>query len=331
MLQLDNRTPFAANMTLFPDQQGVETLYLVVKARFKIGEQWVLADKQLPPTAEDEYWGEPEKSSLKQASDYHIGKPATDILMTGNACSLNSEPVKQLDVSLSVGQVNKTIRVFGDRQWQDGRITPPIPFQTMPMIYERAYGGVHVIDGQVDSLEEKNPVGCGYAGKRSAAEMDGMALPNLEDPGSLIQQYTDKPEPGCFAMSSASWQPRLAYVGTYDDAWQEQRAPYLPDDFDLRFFNMAHKNLIYPGYLRGGEAVHIAGMHPAGNLSFNLPRINLVSCVSMQNKDEKSPLFNLETLMIEPNELKLSMVWRASMVCDKSTLKINNVNVSLSR
>ncbi|VAW59392.1 hypothetical protein MNBD_GAMMA11-1108, partial [hydrothermal vent metagenome] len=83
MLQLKNNTPFAADMALFPDEHGIDTLYLIVKASFKIGQQWTLADKQLPPVAIDEYWGEPEKSSLKSVSDFHIGKPTTDILMQG--------------------------------------------------------------------------------------------------------------------------------------------------------------------------------------------------------------------------------------------------------
>ena len=330
MLQLNNSTPFAADMALFPDEQGIDTLYLIVKASFKIGQQWVLADKQVPPVEIDEYWGEPENSSLKYASDYHTGKPTTDILMVGSACPPNGEAVKQLDVSLSVGPVRKTIRVFGHREWLDGRVTEPQPFQTMPVVYERAFGGVHEVEGQVASLESRNPVGCGYAGKRSVEEMNGMPLPNLEDPDNLICQYTDQPQPSCFAPHSPNWLPRQAHAGTYDEAWQQQRAPYLPFDFNKQFFNMAHSDLVCPGYLRGGEAVHITNMHSAGDLQFNLPQINLVSRVSL-DKGEQNPSFNLETLIIEPNDLNLRMVWRAAMKCDKKVLKINEINIALSR
>ena len=330
MLQLNNSTPFAADMALFPNEQGVDTLYLIVKASFKIGKQWVLAEEQTPPTKADEYWGEPDDSSIKYASDFHTGKPATDIVMVGNALSQDAQPVSQLDVNLSVGQVSKTVRVFGDRVWNEGRITAPKPFHTMPLIYEKAYGGKYYQDEQLHSIEEKNPVGCGYPGKRSVSEMNGLLLPNLEDPKDLINQYTDQPQPACFAFSAAGWQPRLSYAGTYDEAWETQRAPYLPNDFDSRFLNMAHENLIYPGYLQGGEAVNISNMHAAGNMQFNLPLINLVSQVKVLDKLE-SPKFKLETLLLEPNQLQLSMVWRAALPCDKKLMKISEASVALAR
>jgi len=329
MLQLKNSTPFATDMTLFPNEQGVDTLYLIVKASFKIGKQWMLADEQTPPTKADEYWGEPEDSSIKNASDFHTGKPVTDIVMIGSAFSQGGQPVNQLDVSLSVGQVSKTVRVFGDRVWNEGRITAPQSFHTMPLIYEKAYGGKYFENEQLLSIEEKNPVGCGYAGKRNVSEMNGVALPNLEDPQNLISQFTDQPQPACFAFSSAGWQPRLSYAGTYDEVWETQRAPYLPEDFNSRFLNMAHENLIYPGYLQGGEAVNISNMHTSGNMQFNLPRINLVSQVRVQDKLE-SPLFNLETLLLDPNQLQLSMVWRAALPCDKKLLKISEASIALS-
>ncbi|VAW71532.1 hypothetical protein MNBD_GAMMA10-703 [hydrothermal vent metagenome] len=330
MLQLKNGTPFASSIALFPDEQGTDSLYLMVKASFNIGSSWTLADKQLAPIAADEYWGEPDKSSLKSASDFHTGKPATDIIMLGSAHAPDNEPVRQLDVSLQVGQVNKTVRVFGDRQWMNGRITAPEPFQTMPMVYERAYGGVYAVDGQIISQEDRNPVGNGFAGQRTQDEMNGMALPNLEDPASLIRQYTDQPAPSCFALSSPGWLPRRSHAGTYDIEWEQQRAPYLPVDYNSRFLNMAHSDLIYPGYISGGEQVMIRHMHPAGDLQFTLPRINLASTV-LFGEQELSTAFNLETLIIEPEQMKLSMLWRSSVSCDKKILKIRQIEVALSR
>jgi hypothetical protein len=329
MLQLKNSTPFAANMALFPNEQGVDTLYLMVKASFKIGSKWVLADEQIPPVEADEYWGEPNESSLKYASDYHIGKPATDIVMLGNAYAPNATPVKQLDVSLEVGKVNKTVRVFGNRVWKNGSIAAAEPFQTMPMIYEKAFGGSHITD-EVNLIDEKNPVGSGYVGKRSVSEMNNIALPNLEDPAMLIQKISDQPEPACFAFSSPTWKPRVNFVGTYDKTWQTQRAPYLPEDFNRRFLNMAHRSLIYPGYLEGGEQVRITNMHSSGDMQFYLPRVNIVSEVEVSNQ-LANPAFTLETLLIEPNQLQLSMVWRAALQCDKQTLKIKDISISLSR
>ncbi len=329
MLQLNNKTPFAASMALFPDPRGIDTIYLIVKANFNIGPKWTLLDEQLPPIEADVYWGEPESSSIKYASDFHTGKPNTDIIMTGLACAPNQQTVSQLDVGLSVGRVNKTVRVYGDRQWCNGLISDPAPFQTMPLVYEKSFGGMHLVDGEVDSADARNPLGCGFAGNRSAKQMHGVPLPNLEDPRDLIREHSQTPEPACFGYCSPAWEPRVNYAGTYDENWQTQRAPYLPEDFDSRFFNMAHPELVYPGYLQGGEVASITGMHPVGELNFELPKVKLSSRFKMEEQLNSAD-FNLETLHIEPNLLQLSMTWRAAYPCDKKSLKIEEIHVSLS-
>lgn len=330
MLQLKNNSPFAATMALFPNVHGVDTLYVIVKATFNIGNKWTLAEKQLPPIAEDAYWTEPVKSSLKAASDLHIGKLATDIIVTGDACAPEGKQANQLDVQVMVGQVRKSIRVFGDRQWQNGGIAHPIPFQTMPMVYEKAFGGVDEENGVIVSADMRNPVGAGYAGRKKARELNGTPLPNLENPAQLIQDIKDMPTPACFSYISPGWQPRANFAGTYDEQWQKNRAPYLPDDFDMRFFNAAHPDLTYTGFVTGGEPVRISGMHPKGDLQFNIPHVRLAAKVNVKNRIE-TPVFDMETLIIEPNHLQLSMVWKAALRCDKKSLKISEVTINLSR
>ncbi|MCP4431526.1 MAG: DUF2169 domain-containing protein, partial [Gammaproteobacteria bacterium] len=49
MLQLNNKTPFAATMVLLPDQKGIDTLFVMVKASFNIGPNWTLLTAQIPP------------------------------------------------------------------------------------------------------------------------------------------------------------------------------------------------------------------------------------------------------------------------------------------
>ncbi len=331
MLQLKNNTPFESSLALFPNSQGIDTLYIIVKATFNIGQKWTLADEQKPPQAEDEYWGDdPASSSIKAASDMHIGKPATDIIMTGHAWAPEGRQLSQMDVSLSVGNVNKTVRVFGDRQWNDGAVSRPVPFTSIPLIYEKAFGGLHVQDGNIISGEARNPVGCGYSGKRKAKEMEGQPLPNLEDPRQLIQNTGDIVTPAGFSAISPNWQPRLTYAGTYDENWQKTQAPYLPLDFDQRFFNMAHPDLIYPEFIKGGEPVRIEGAHQAGTIQFNIPFVGLTTVVAIKKRNEH-PMFNLETVLIETDPMLLSMTYRAALPCDKETLKIREVVVNLSR
>ncbi len=330
MLQLKNHTPFSAAFALFPNAQGIDTLYTMVKATFKIGPQWTLAEKQPEPQQADEYWDKPETSSLRSASDYHIGKAGTDILMSGYACAPEERPVRSLDVHLGVGSISKTLRIFGDRYWNRGLITNPEPFTKMPMVYERAFGGTDIHNGAIRSSETRNPVGCGYAGEKSVLDMDGAPLPNIECPDELITRYSDRPTPAGVAPVPPFWFPRAQHAGTYDEQWQQTRAPYLPDDFNLRFLNVAHRDLIYPGFLQGGEPVSILGMHPAGTLQFNLPYVKLRNKLTVAGV-EKTRDFMLETLTLDPNQLQVSMTWRSAYECDKHALKVSQIFVSLTR
>lgn len=329
MLQIKNNTPFSAEISLLPNEQGIDTLYIITKATFKIGDKWTLTDKQPPPTKADEFWGEPDSSSIKIPSDYHLGKVSTDIIMIGNAFSPNGQPVTQLDVNLRVSQCEKTIRVFGDRQWNNGVISHAAPFQSMPMVYERAYGGVHQSENGFDS-EKCNPVGLGFVGKRNRSELNGFPLPNLEDPLHLISSQRDTPKPVCFGANAGHWNPRASYAGTYDDNWLTTRAPYLPVDFDKRFFNVAMPELIFPQFLVGGEEVEISNMHTKGNLKFSLPFISFTAQVDIAG-EVKKPTFNLETLILAPNDLTITMVWRAAVNCNKKVSKIVDVKLNLTR
>lgn len=330
MLQLKNNTRFAASMVVFPNEQAIDTLYVMVKASFNVGRGLTLADEQPTPQQTDVYWTEPNKSSLKYASDMHIGKPSTDIVMIGHACAPKKNEVTELDVSVTVGAVQKTIRVYGDRVWRDGGITRPTPFKTMPVVYERAYGGVQVVDGEEADAEARNPVGRGFVGSRKADDLNNVPLPNLEDPAQLIRDPRDRPAPAGFGYYAPNWQPRAGFAGTYDDAWRKARAPYLPLDFNSRFLNMAHPDLICPNYLQGGEPVTITHMHPNGPLQFDLPQVKLVTRVKIAGETELPP-FHLETVILEPNEFKASLVWRAALPCDKRALKISEVAIATSR
>lgn len=250
--------------------------------------------------------------------------------MMGNAYAPPGREVQQLDVNLALGNIKKTVRVIGDREWRDGCITQPKPFQSMPMVYERAFGGVHIVDDEIQTAELRNLIGTGFAGKRKGKEMNGISLPNLEAPANLIKDIKDQPEPACYGFCASNWQPRVAYAGTYDEAWQQNRAPYLPTDYDSRFLSMAHRELIYPGYIQGGEPVKIMSMHKSGNLQFKLPHVKLAAMVNLAGQ-EKRLVFQMETLIIEPNQLQLSMVWKAALPCDKNAQKIEKVNIALSR
>ncbi len=336
MLQLKNTTPFAAQISVLPDPQGVDTLYVAIKATFSLKPRVEVAPKQVPLRMSDEYWGEPGASSLKYAADVHLLKPSTDIALVGQAWAPDGRSVTQLDVSLAVGDHKKTLRVFGERKWRSSlglfglRPSSPAPFRSMPLVYERACGGAHVIAGSRPRayFEARNPVGQGFAGKRRRGEIRKTRVPNIEDPKQLKRKPGARPTPAGFGFIAASWEPRRSFAGTYDAAWLESRAPYLPKDFDARYFHAAHPDLVAQKYLSGGEPVEAVHVAPDGPLRFKLPVCELDATVRVAGKTE-NPRLNLETVLIESDDSRLTMLWRGATSCDKATLKVEEVGIAM--
>jgi len=92
---------------------------------------------------------------------------------------------------------------------------------------------------------------------------------------------------------------------------------------------MAHADLVYPGFLKGGERVRVTGMHPNQDLYFDIPLVKLGSSLTVRGRTE-TPRFDIETVIIEPIELRFSMVWKAALRCDKKALSITDIAVTLA-
>jgi len=328
VLQLQNDTEFNPAFSIFANEQCVDCLYIIIRATFDLGSTLTLAKEQLPPQEEMIYWGDPLNSSIKYAGNYHTPKLSTDVVLIGHGWAPDGNDVEQFDVSLSVAEKHKVLRLFGNRYWQNGAITTPEPFQSIPIVYELAYGGSHIIEGENGEIlvDERNPIGLGFRGKRSESELNGLPLPNIEDPDQLLVNVGDESAPVGFGYISPAWIPRKTYAGTYDDAWQKTRAPYLPEDYNPRFMNSAHPDFIFDRYLLGGEDVFLHNLHQQGPLNFKLPQYSLICEVMFQTRIEQPPV-NLETVLIEPDDNRVSLVWRAEVPCDKEALSIYEIKI----
>jgi hypothetical protein len=102
----------------------------------------------------------------------------------------------------------------------------------------------------------------------------------------------------------------------------------LPIDFDRRFFNTAPPELTFDRYLQGGEPVQVLGACKQGALRFDLPRCRIQAQVKIGGS-KQSPPFHLETVLIEPDENRLSLTWRAELDCDKRALKVEQVTIGV--
>lgn len=331
MLQVLNTTPYPATLAVFPSPSGVECAYAAVKISYDLttGVPQVAASQAMFLGA-DVYWGDPASSSLRAAADLTLLKPSTDVLLIGRAVA-PAGPVQSMEVAVRVGTLSRRLRVFGERVWQrEGggwRPTAPKPFERLPLRWELAFGGQsRAHPDHPPEADLRNPVGRGFVASWDTDPV-GVPLPCIEDPEALLCHPHERPEPAGMAPVTAAWLGRARHAGTYDAAWQKSRAPYLPLDFDPRFFQVAPPALIAPQRLVGGETVELQGMTGGGRAGFALPRPDLHMAFDFAGRHiAAEPL--LDTVLIEPDMARLQMVWRAELAVDKHLLKLRALHVS---
>jgi len=167
----------------------------------------------------------------------------------------------------------------------------------------------------------RNPVGTGFALSESGIE--GLRLPNIEYPDQLVTTWRDQPAPAALGPVCGHWQPRLGFAGTYDEAWQKDRFPLLPADFDDRHYQCAPADQQAPQFLVGGEPVALVHLTPGGQLQFELPRVvlGLETCFSdgVRLLHERP---RLNTVILEPDIPRVSLVWHSALPCHPRVYKL---------
>lgn len=334
-MELINNTVFSADRYVLQDAQGRDELVVVVKASFIAdgSGKFEIAEKQRPVFAADECFGAPGESSIRHECDYIPPKPSTDVVLIGNAYAPKGQ-ARECDVSLAVAATKKTCRVFGERRWEKSlgmwHMSSPQHFDVMPLTYERAFGGR---DESAESaahheVEARNPVGCGLKAAKSALE--NLTLPNIEHAPSLIKRIQDRPSPAGFGFIGRHWHPRRPLAGTYDEAWERSRAPLLPLDFDPRYFNGAHPDLVAAKHFVGGESVEVVNATPDGLWRCVLPRISLDFVAVKYNDDPVKLDPKFDTVVIEPEERRITLIFRARLSVYKELTKYGLVRIKLN-
>lgn len=334
MYELVNKTRFVAILLPTMELDGGEAIMIIVKGTFIIlhDGRLQLADDQVPLTLADEYNDDPNSSSLRYASDLVPEKRGTDVVLNGKAYAPKGK-AKVVDVTLEAGPLKKTVRVFGDRRWSKLlgmlSISSPVPFSSMPLSYERAFGGLDNTHKNKTkwAAEKRNPVGTGLIFNKAREDLSEVPLPNLEDPSVIISSYRDRPKPAGFGFIAPSWTPRLEYAGTYDDAWTESRCPLLPLDFDPRFYNSAHPDLISTKFFHGGETIRLTNASKKETFIFNLPNVEVNAAFYIDGIINEQ-LCDLDTVIIEPHTERLILTWRTKVRCHKRLKYVTGAKVT---
>jgi hypothetical protein len=334
-MDLVNGTRMVAGFNVALEPSGRELLVVVIKGTFvlpRAGEALRLHDEQLPLVMADTFTGEPGQSAPLQEIDFAARKGQCDVLLTGSAHAPGGIPVTRMQVGLSVGPMRKTIDVVGPRVWQAGltgiRPSEPQPFQKLPISYDVAFGGTDQAsdDPQEHDAYLRNPVGCGFRKQLKSEWLNGLPLPLTEAPGEPVSWPNEAYRPMAFGPVGRGWQQRLCFAGTYDQNWLDNDFPFLPKDFDERYYQAAPLDQQLP-LPRQPLDVALVNLTPDGLRQFTLPNFEAPVHVFTKQGEREDSLAQLDTIVFEPDEERFTLTWRVTRPLKKSIHEIAQVMV----
>ncbi|KRB24765.1 DUF2169 domain-containing protein [Rhizobacter sp. Root16D2] len=311
-----NESGMPAQWTMAFDRGGREMLVVAAKVTFSIprdGEPVTRELPQVPLVMADEFEGEPGLSAPAHETDFASFKPMCDVLLAGHAHAPGARPVREVAVGIRVGSLTKAFQVTGPRHWHGGllgaRPGRPELFASMPISYANAFGGTEPGKGEGSNVRAyaANPVGRGFS--PSGRHLDGLPMPVTQELGQEIHDSAGQYRPMAFGPVGRNWHPRYTHAGTYDQAWQDERAPYWPDDFDFLYFQSAPADQRLP-YLQGGEPVLLRNLSPEGTLGFEIPRVPLQVLLMPHRGEPELSQPVIDTLVIEPEARRFTLTWR---------------------
>jgi hypothetical protein len=334
-MRIENHTPFSAAWLVLLDKQAAEQLIFVVKASYVIGADGRLEITKQPEMIRpvDEFHGDPGKSSIRYEAELGPVKLATDVALVGSAVA--PQPgTTEMAVAFRVGPLSKQVKVFGERRWKKSLLglssSRPLPFERISLTYENACGGSDAShpDPKHHACDPANPVGRGFRARKSELNFADTLLPNIEAPDRLLRQPGADLSPQGFGFIGRDWQPRVKYVGTYDQKWMEERLPLLPLDFDERFHNAAAPGLVANGFLKGDEVVEVIGCTASRQLRFSLPNPQLAAA-AVSGRGVEPLAMNLNTVLVDTDAMKLHLLWKGKLNVHRRLMQLATLECRL--
>jgi hypothetical protein len=332
------------------NDRGEPVFSVIVKRTYRIEADGsvVRAEQDHELRKIDHYYddGDPEWSTVQYESELTPYKPFTDVVVIGTAHAPDGEPTQRMAVSVQVGERKKSLSVTGDRNCifrgaQLPAFTEPRAFTEMEIRYDRAYGGRDEKSvAEIPFFYPRNDMGKGVVLRNVQEAVDGLELPNIEDPQDLLtperliigepERWYLQPLPQGFGWRQRTWYPRSALIGSYPaftdpgTVTPEERMGLVPKNhialakqsrlrpFEARFGNGASFGMIFSGF-SGGIEVKLEGLTREGALNFVLPAetpaIGLDLGSGMTALDVQ-----VHTVNIRPDDSELDLIWRGAQV-----------------
>ena len=323
---------------------------VIVKRSYRIMEGGVLErlESDYPLKKIDVYYekGDPEWSVVQFENELAPYKPLVDVVVIGRAHAPDGEPVESMQVKVQVGGKIKELIIIGNRQCRfrkdgDPIFSDPEPFTEMDIRYDFAYGGQ-----DEESLPDfplhypRNFMGKGVVLRNVKEKVDGLPLPNIEDPADLLtperviigepENWHLLPIPQGFGWRQHTWYPRSALLGSYPPflevgtATAEEKMGYVPKNHialakqfrlptqEALFNNGASLGLSFEA-LNEREEITLHGLTPDGLRTFRLPG-DMPEVMLDIGRGEQCLESRLYTVSIRPDDDEVDLIWGASQI-----------------
>ncbi len=228
--------------------------------------------------------------------DHCMWKPRGELLVTGHCHPPGKKEAPWAHVRVTLGSIDKTLYIIGDRTWGLMGPSDPVPFTQKPIDWAHAFGG---------EKYPQNPLGKGLSPYKTESGAPMHPLPNIEDPRHVVKSKADRPEPAGLGPFDLTWPHHFAKMGTYDKKWLEEQFPGFALDIDFGVFNVAPPDQRLEGFFRGDETFRIENMHAEKSvIESRLPSV-LGRCFLQLSPEKGDDLvevpLHLETVQLFPH------------------------------
>jgi len=330
------------------NHRGEHIFSVIVKRSYRLTSSGAAERVEMdrPLRKVDEYYenSDPERSPVKHEAELAPYKAATDVVVVGRAYAPGGSPTVRMTVAVEVAGRTKALAITGDRYclYRPSMMpvfTDPEPFVEMEIRYDRAYGGSDTKSlPSVPFLYPRNFKGVGVVLRNVKEAVDGLRLPNIEEPQDLIaperllledpERWHLQPMPQGLGWYQREWYPRSAMLGSFPPfipagtVTPEERLGLLPKDhvalakqsrlriMEAQFACGASIGMVFPG-LNGDEEVKLDGLSPDGPLAFRLPADSPAIGLDL-GSGLQSLEVALHTVSIRPDERAVDLVWRGA-------------------
>lgn len=230
------------------------------------------------------------------AIEYGIPKVSPEFLVSGNAYSKFTKNKRKVDITVTVHDKIRQLRVFGDRKFINKQITEPSEFETISMNWSNSYGGEKF---------DNNPSGKGFIGVNNIDFLNSIDLPNIEDPRHLIVDPRDEHKAYNLGPQSIVWPVRFSKVGNYSEEWKKRDFPGFFPDMDPTIFNSAQEGQIFEelDFFPNNTKFSVVNMHPDKEIWKGITPAWHGKCIVVLQKTPED-----EEVLVE-SSLKLKTLW----------------------